>query len=278
MTVGDTFLLSCEGAPLALAKENLHLELPKEQKYSLKLLETRTLSDTRAEFIATTWASGEQKLANPVLTDGAKRIGLGKIELTVATVIDPKQNPESKPFPPVGPLSVSWPMAVWFTLVATVFVLIAAFWNRVSRSMRRKRLLRLLESNPIAQKPYHQFNKELRRLGREIPSSDTDWALDKANLFLRELESALRWYLARELVIPAFDRSPTELARDLKRKDGRLDKAVRRELVIALQELEKASAAMAGNKILSVGDAQQILELARGVADRIDRMSVKAGA
>lgn len=269
LTVGDKFLLVCEGqagqSPVALSADKLSLLLPKEARYMLRLFETRELKDSRGEFVATAWQAGEIKLTNPVLSDGSKRIGLGPIEINVSTVIDPGKNPEGKPYPPWGPLTMPWPSYVWYSLALAILFIGLAIWSQVNRLIRRKRLLRLLESAPIAMKPYFQFNKDLRRLGRELPSTDAGWEPESAKSYLRELDQALRWYLARELILPVFDRRPAEIARDLYRLDKTLHGVVRRDLLIALREIERAS----GQKRVSVTDAQQIMDLSRAVADRI---------
>ena len=266
--MGEKFLLVCEGPAAQIAKDKVSLEVPKEAKYFLKILSTRELSDSRAEFIATSWTAGELKLENPVLTDGTHRIGLGPFKMTVASVIYQKQNPESKPFPPWGPMAVPWPSWVWLSIFLAVFAVIGLIALRFKRTLKRKRLLRLLESHPIATKPYFQFTKDLRRLSRELPTNEAEWNDEKAKVYFNDLDQALRWYLARELWLPAFNSRPSEIVRELKNKDERIHKAVRRDLVIALRELEKASI----QKKVSVQDAQQILEISRGVADHIHKL------
>jgi hypothetical protein len=55
LSVGTKFFLLCEGPQLVLSKDHLSLELPKDAKYALRLLETKSLSDTKGEFVATSW-------------------------------------------------------------------------------------------------------------------------------------------------------------------------------------------------------------------------------
>jgi hypothetical protein len=268
LTVGTKFYLICEGAPLALAKDKLSLELPKETQYALRLLETRSLSDTKGEFIATTWMAGELKLTNPILTDGTKRIGLGEMSLNVTSVIDPKTNPESKPYSPWTVLALAWPLWIWGFLLMVLFAAALAFGLRFRSSTRRKRLLKMLEKNAIAMSPYHQFNKDLRKLSREIPSDTAGWTLQSEKDLFRNLDEALRWYLARTLVIQTFDRRPNEIVRDLKRVSHRLQSELKRDLVITLSEVEKAAGSQ---KRTTIDDALQILELTRGLADRVHK-------
>lgn len=265
ITVGEPFLLACEGPATPLNRERLSLELPKQARYMLRLISARELTETRAEFLATTWTSGQIKLENPVLSDGQRRVGLGKVELQVSSVIDPQKNPEGQPFGPWGPVIMRWPLWVWGVVAGLIGGVIAIFVLQARRWWRRRRLLRLLEANPIAVKPYHQFNKDLRALARTLPVHESEWSEEKAAVFAHELDQALRWYLARELVVATIGRSPREIARDLKAADPKLHALVRRDLLIALGEIAKARS----QKRFSLADAQQLMDLSRAVADRI---------
>lgn len=275
-TVGTPFLLACEGAPLKLASEKLTLELPPEQKYQLRILQTRGVSDTKAEFVATSWVPGDLKLTNPILTDGAKRLGLGEIHLTVASVIDPKASPPPQPFPPWAPMPLALPAVVWLTIlvIALLIVGVVGAWIRVW--LRRRSLKRQLESNPIALKPYLHFNKELRRLQREVPGLESSWTPGLAEQLYSELDLALRWYLTREFEISALDRGPKDVMRDLRRVGKvQLDRESIRKVVVALQELDKAKRIAFTSKTAVLGDAHQIIELARVAVDGIENLREK---
>jgi hypothetical protein len=274
LTVGEKFLLACEGPSidsLDLQKQGLELEIPKDQRYDMRLLQIRELGSARGEFIATSWKIGQHKLDNPILTDGRKRLGLGTVDLPIGTVIDEQKNPEHKPFPPIDPVALAWPLWVWLILLVLVGAIVGATvwqWRRVAR---RRRFLKLLEQNQVASKPYFHFNKELRRLQRQLPHADSEWSQGDAGvtreIFFRELDSALRWYIARVYLLPSFQEKPRELLRDLKRMHRDDYPEIRRDLAVALDELEKA-----GRRPLSLRDAQQIVELTRSAADHIFKL------
>ena len=266
LTVGSKFLLSCEGPPAPLDKAKLALVVAKQDRYLLRLLETRSLTDTRGEFVATSWASGQITFPGPILSDGATRVNLGEIKLSVASVLDPQKNPEMKPFPPWGPVALAWPAWVWLAIALFAAAMVALISWRLKRSLRRKRLLQLLEKNPIVGEPYHHFNKELRRLTRQVPVESGAWSLKDKGQYLHEIDQALRWYLARELVLPAFDRSTSEMARDLKDLDKSLHGRLKRDFTVAFTELESA---IRRPERVNVEDAHQITELARTLADRV---------
>lgn len=251
---------------MALDGKHLSLELPQEAKHALRLLETKSLTENRAEFVATSWMSGELKLASVTLSDGSKRVGLGELKFTVASVLDPKSNPEMKPYPPWSSLAMAWPLWIWFAFMLLVAALAGWIGLRMRRTLRRKRLLRLLEKNPIALSPFHQFNKDLRRLARTVPADASGWDQAAERNYFREVDQALRWLLARELVIATFERAPRDINRDLKRTDARKHKALHKDLSLVMNELAQAQS---GQHRLPINDVLQITELARSFADRV---------
>ncbi len=265
-TVGTPFLLSCEGPAIVMNPGELALELPKAQKYQLKLLASRKLTDSSAEFIATAWAAGDVKLQNPVLTDGTHRIGLGDIHYTIASVVDQKANPEGKPFGPWAPLFLPLPLWIWLGVLLIVVALITPLIIFFRRYLRKKSLSRTLAQNPIALTPYHHFNKELRRLARMIPNRREDWTRELSAEYVGELDENLRWFLSRELEISAFDRDTPGVLRELKRQHPKIFQAMRREFAVTLGEIQKAKQR---TEAVSIEDVHQISELARRLADRL---------
>lgn len=263
LSIGTKFSLACEGPAASLNKDKLSLEVSKENQFALRLLETKSLSDTSAEFVATSWKSGEVKLQNPILTDGSSRVALGDIRFTVTSVLkDEKQ----EPYPPWGPLALSWPIWVWISALVFFGLLFFLIWGRVRYAVRRKKLLKALEKNPLAIEPYHQFNKDLRRLARQVPALSSAWNENDRRAYLDEIDQALRWYIARTLVVPVLDQPKHEVIRDLNRKHKKLLKDLRREFTVTLTELDRARREPAR---MTVEDAHQIAELARNLVDRM---------
>lgn len=265
ITVGQKLMLTCDGPPAAIARDGLTIETWDQQKYSLHLLEVRELGEIKATLIVTPWQAGEWKVQNPALTDHKVRIGLGDFQYTVATVIDPKTNPEGKPFAPANPLTLAWPLWFWILVAALVCGLLYVVGLAVRKSLRRKKLLSTLEKHATALSPLNHFNKELRKLQRQIPLSGQVWNKDEASAFFNELESQLRWFLARELVIPAIDGSAGTILKSMHKADPEVYKHSARDLRVALLELKKAHR----SESISAEDAHQLIELTRKVADRI---------
>ena len=280
ITVGDKFLLTCEGPPATLKREALSLETSKEARFALRILETKALSDSRGEFIATSWVANEFTLENPVLTDGQMRVGLGDIKLKVATVIKPEQNPEGKPFPPWAPASLPLPMWVWAAAFVFVLAIAAAAAFKLMRRARRQRFLRRLESNRPALTPYNQFNKDLRRLVRGLPLSGSGLEPQKVRGFLEELSEALRWFLARELLVDTLkNQKAGEILRSLRTQDRELYDHLKKDMHLTLTEIDKAIGAAGGGKgAPPLEDLHQIAELGRKLTDKVQRGKTERGA
>jgi hypothetical protein len=122
----------------------------------------------------------------------------------------------------------------------------------------------MLEKNATALSPVNHFNKELRKLQRKIPLEGQTWSKEESRDYFTELDSQFRWFLARELVIPALDGSVGEIMREMKKADYDVYKHSARDVRVALIELRKAQSATLG-----ADDALQLMDLSRKVADRI---------
>lgn len=271
LTVGQKFVLSCEGAPLSLNldKAALRLALPKEEKYKLKLLRVQELREDGATLTVTSYRVGKNELKNAVLTDGSRKVALSGPGFELQSVVNPQENPEGKLIPPPAPLNVNWPVWLWGGLTAVLLTGLVVAVVRGRRSLQRKRWLAELARHGTALTPYHQFNKDLRALGRQASTFRPEtWNAQAAGSYIDELNRAFRWYLAREFTVPAHEWSPSAIAAEIRKRDHGVHKRVGRDLNVALRELNKA---MAAKEKLSYVDSQQILEICRKVADEVRR-------
>lgn len=274
LTVGARFDLECGGASASLNKDGLSLELPKAAKYALRLLETKELTDTHATFAATSHVAGQIKLPNPVLTDGKVRVGLGEIQINVASVVKQEEGQEPKPYPPWAAEAMGLPLFVWVFVGVLIAVAAWGVFMAVRQSLARKRLLKELETHGTALSPYNQFNKELRALMRHYPMGiNVKWSPELALQYCKELNQSFRWFLSRELIVPAFDFKPQKIVKELKKADRSLHRAVGKELRLALREIDKA---LSASGKVSADDAQQLTELCRKLADVISKSMVAA--
>lgn len=278
ITVGQKFQLDCEGASVALQREKINLALPKKEKYKLRLLETKVLTENKASFVATSYFVGKNRFDEVHLTDGAQVIGLKGIEVHVKTVIDPNENPERQPYGPFAPLTVAWPLWLWLTIGAVVLVVGGFLFYKFRKSYQKKKLIQELARHGTALSPYNQFNKDMRRLSRQMPNTGTqEWPKESVQTYLKELNQLFRWYLARELIVPALQWGPGQILRDIRRNDRELYEKIRRDLIVALNEVKKA---LASSDKATREDCLQLTDLCRKVADAITRNSAgkKKGA
>ena len=256
LTVGDKFLLTCQGPIVDLDRDHLALELPKQAKYALRIMETRALTADHAEFIATSWIAAPVEFKQLYLSDGKNKVDIGPLAIAMKSVIPKDKQAEPKPFDPWGPLRLGLPIYVWITIA--IVVALIGLWAAylIGKMLKRKRFLSLLNKNQIALTPYNQFNKDLRRFARQPLTASAPES------FAKELSEAFRWYLARELFVPAVGASTTFLLRDMARRHESLYKKVSRDLGLALREIDQA-------KELKPEDVHQLIELCRSLADRI---------
>lgn len=259
LTVGETFQLTCEGGSVDLDREKLSLELPQEAKYALRILKTIDVKPTGAEFFATTWVGAAAEFKHLYLTDGAKRVDLGPLKLEAKSVIPEEKAKEAKPFDPYAPVHLNLPAYVWLALALVLAVIGLWVAWMVAGLVKRKRLKSLLTKNAITMSPFHFFHKELRRLTRQ--------GVSDSNVYIKELNEAFRWYLTRTFFVNALMAKPKTITTEIQKADPTTFKAVKRDLTLALTELEKA---YAEKQKLSDADIHQLTELCRSLADRIN--------
>lgn len=283
LTVGKKFWLVCEGPPLppavssqtTLRREQMRLVLPKQSPYALKILDVAQLGEASAELVATSWQAAEINLENPILTDGERSIGLGKIALQVQSVITQENNPEQKPYAAWTPAAMSWPLMIWLMIGLLVGLLLAGFTLAGRKVFQRRRFLIKLKAQPIVATPFVYFNKELRAIVKRLPSVANETWVDQAREILTELDRAFRWYLAREFKAAVIDVDHGEIAKELARVAPEMARIHERELRLAVQEISKG---LLQPDRLTPNDVLQVVELTRTLSDLVERDRQRGGS
>lgn len=276
LTVGEPFVLVCEGDSVTLKADKLQIDLPKEQKYALKILKTQSVEGTKGIFTVTSYQVGDGEITGAVLTDGTLRVALNGISFKVDSVINKEENPEGKPYDPLEPLAIAWPTWIWIVL-SIVLALIALFvLGILQASAQKRRLKQELARHGLALTPYQQLNKEFRQISRQYPlGNPAGWPIEQATSFLQDLDRSMRWFLAREFEVPAHEwRSPRTL-KAIKKKNKKLPRSIFENLRSTLRELDRASAAVGR---LTTVDAAQLVDLCRKSADEIHHAKKGAAA
>lgn len=244
LTVGREFYIHCKGTwpkEFDLEKAQFVWSQP-NQKYILKLLSAQLRSVDEADLKVTSYMAAKVQIPNLILADGTHQMALGPVSFDVASVLDPK-TPQPKPYGPIGPISILWPLAytLFFSFIATVLAtyIFRFFWQkRRERELRQK--LRELET-PLL--PEAQFFKDYRALKREsqifygeFTSADILDARDR-------IERMLRVFISREFGVLATEWTSQRTLRQLrgnKRWQQLLTPEVESELARLLVELERS--------------------------------------
>ncbi len=229
ITVGQIFELKCGGNPVVgLSIQTLGLELPKPDRYRLKVLSSKAASETGVHFQVTGYQPGPNSLENVVLTDGLVRITLTGIKFEVGSVLSPLDQ-DPKPFPPESPVGMMWPVEV-IGMISTFVVLLIALGVRVFYQRRKNTEFQSwLTSHRTPLSPMDQLNKEFRRVAKERnPLAQ-----------VQELEKVLREYLARELRHPVLDGSPKKILKAASHGDRRVKEKLKSGTVRLFGELDR---------------------------------------
>ncbi|MBK7890740.1 MAG: hypothetical protein IPJ84_07805 [Bdellovibrionales bacterium] len=262
LTVGTEFELNCQSSePLTLNAQSLRLELPKAEKFSLRILETKSLGEHEARFIAASYKAGQVAIDGATLTDGAVSIPIEKLTFEVQSVLDPNEQPPQAV--PAFSAEVMWWPVWFFVLVASVVLVVGLLVALLYRRTKRKKSFQLwLESVTTPMSPFDQMNKALRYAGRERDPEKQLIAID----------GAVREYLCKLY------------AQDFRKLDGaamlgRIRKSDRKflaakELVSFFEETGRVRELLNAGKIDAVEALNRVLppihELAHELANRIE--------
>lgn len=272
LTVGETFLLSCQGPEsVQFDAKAGSLELPKEQQYALRVLKNLGMDGHKANFVATSYLvnpNGHQ-FQNIFLSDGKVRIALDGIGFKVKSVITKENNPKNEPYPPWGPFGFAYPNWIWMGLSFVIILIASVLIEKLMQKLKRKKFFKILASQPPTLSAYHQFSKELRQLSRESLRPQ-NFGNENAKKFIDELKTSFRWYLSRKLQFSCFDQSSQSLMKELKEKNRPLYSKVQHSLSLALIEIERWQ--QRPDKI-KIEDASQLIDMVRNSAEELGRFS-----
>ncbi len=286
LTVGDLFLLRCDGESQNMNRQKLEFKVEKQDLYKLKLLEVRHLSETQGEFIVTSYRTGDHQLSDLVLTDTESSVRLDGVSFSVSSVINPEQAPEG-PYGPFGPFHLSLSLWVWLVLAAFILIVMGLFLNRYRKFRQKKRLLLKLQHQGMALSPLAQFHKDVRLLHRdylfdlrafyneslqkldenrnlkENKNQNRDFSVKK---YIEQLDLYFRQFIGRELYIPALDWSDGDILLDIKKNHRLFFTKNKTKLKILFTEIAKAKE---NEKTLKPADFEQLVGVCRKMAEKV---------
>lgn len=261
--MGETFRVLCRGEELTLEPP---LTPPKELKYAFRFLKDLRFEDSEVEFLATSYVPGQMKDDFPVTDAKGVSVQLKGVRYPVKSVIPQTQEPP-KPFGPVAPFSMSYPM--WVQGVALALILAAVggliywLWSKQKRRAMEKEILKLM--SPLGS--YQQFHKESRQLSRSVIfSNHVKWQPQQVADYLEDLNQSFRYFLLREFILPAHTMTRKALLKEISKKDGKYYRGYSEKLDSALREMDRA---MKSKEKLQSKDCQQLTKICRQLVDQV---------
>lgn len=262
LTVGTEFELNCQSSdPLVINTQALRLELPKAEKFSLRILETKSLGEHEARFIAASYKAGQVAIEGAMLTDGTLSVPIEKLTFEVQSVLDPNEQPPQA-IPPFSAELMWWP-AWFFVLVAGAVLLVGVLVALIFRRNKRKKAFRLwLESVMTPMSPFDQMNKALRYAGRERDPEKQ----------LAAIDGAVREYLCKLYEWDFRKLDGTAMLARIRKSDRKFQAA--KELVSFFEETARVRQLLGEKKLEAVEALNRVLppihELAHDLANRIE--------
>lgn len=248
LTVGAPFVLKCAGEEVpGFDSQALSLELPKPDRYRLRILENRAANSSGVELVVTSYVPGDTNLQDVILTDGAHRVGLTGVQYTVMSVIPQGEQP--KPFPPEPPVGLMWPMSAMAVIGAffVALILLIAYLFQRRRSKRKFQTWLRAAQTPLS--PFDQLSKDLRLVVKERNPA----------AHITELERMTRVFLARTLAEPVMNASSKKILKVLAKKLGTRDRKINDRLtpltIRLFGEFERVTEALAKSQL----EAQEAL-------------------
>lgn len=279
-TVGETFGLICQGP----SAEFLSTELKFKEKttengdgktkakestgYELKVLEVTKQSSNELEMVATSYIPKPHQFQNLYLEDqGEPILKVEPFTLQVKSVIT---DPQQKPYGPMGPVSLSYPVWIWIGLVAVLVAGAFFVLFRMNRRAQMRRVIEELKLHNTALGSFNQFNKDLRTLGRQhIFGDENSWPAGKKQRYIENLDEIFRMYLLREFYVPALEWSSGLTVKTISKQDKRRFPRYGGDLQKFLKEMDRAK--MDAEKV-RVHDCQQLTQMAKRVTQSIWRV------
>lgn len=268
-TVGLTFAMNCSGdIPVQWAGAPKIVLPEKTLPYSLVILETKKLEPTAADFVVTSYRTGEFKPEFIRVMTGD--VGFEASGLTWKTQSVLKQGEQPKPFGPYGPLRLPMPIWVWVAIALLLASVSSGLWLWFKRIQDRRRLAEDLGRHASAVlTPAAQFHKELRALSKKLIAARDCAAVGEWNSLL---DQAVRVYLLREFQFLALRVGRMQLLHGWKKKRREDYNEFSAGLEKIFSEMDRFQVHAADHK---AGEYEQILNLARKWCDRIEAVRAK---
>ncbi len=204
ITVGDKFLLICDGESPSGLKPPVHIEFFNEKdNYSLHVLKSLDIKDYYLAMEVVSYRVGH--FQSPfIITDGHRRLVIDNLSFTVHSVLTNKKGP-IKPHGRIGPVK-SWPSNNIFKIINIVlfFGFTIYMLNYLYRFFKRKSFIQKVIKRESHQNPSKFFVLRLRRQKNNPPHQ------------IKELQQSFKIFLEDLFLIPTTERNTYQIMQSLK--------------------------------------------------------------
>lgn len=272
ITVGDPFVLICDGeigeSPLK-ANTQFIFEVD-ESKYILHVLGVKESSQKNVKLLVTSYKPGDYKNQSLKLSDGVTTVITQGVSWKVNSILNPNEK-DPKPFMSEGPFLIHYPLWFWLALSVVVAFFIGVFGFFLYRRSQQKRLKAELESFTTMLTPFGQFSRDMRAIARRMDHLQLD--ATEVSALVQKLNDDFRYYLIRELKIPAHKYSDAQILRAIKADHRNLYDSNRSDIRRVLSEFHKANQ---DKQNIRSKDCEDLFFLSRTVAEKIYNSKRKA--
>ncbi len=228
----------------------------------------------------TSYTVGPKDIPNVVLTDDAQDYTIvSPVKFEVSSVLKPDEKPEM--FGPISGLGVVIPLFYWLLLAAVLFSLLSSVAVTARARMKRRKLLKRLETLEDGTLPLPQFFTSYRKLQREnavfsarsrLESEGADEVAQSPEDLLKlvkNVEASMRVFLARAFKITLFEQPWKKIISELEESHDLLYSVLGADLTELASEFQKVGV---GKNKLEPKDAMSISEKARKWIERADQL------
>jgi hypothetical protein len=266
LTVGELLTLSCDGPTDGIDKDSLQLKDAQlsDEVPALSLLQIKNFESNKAEFIVTSYRTGEHKSNEVVFYDGKNKIDVTGVEWKLNSVI--KQDPANPPqaFGSFPMASISYPVWFWILLVVVLISAIGLPYLQYKKIRNRKRDFDDLRNLEIALNPLDAFFKSTRRMEKALEIGHVS-----PRGFVDQVDKDLRIYLSRSLQLPAHLWKINVILKEIKRKHPRLYRDHGVEIKKYFSEFTKLKGEVQKK------DGIYLMELAQKLTEAVDEATSK---
>ena len=225
LTVGEKFLLSCQGEKPVIFNQNLKVVFPhKEDSYRLHVLKSSQKDLHSLELQVVAWRTGDFQNIPFIITDGDSRVLVENLSFSVKSLLTEKSK---APHPPFGP----WrsPILKWqlYCFVVAFLLLLAAAVIFLKSFFKRKRFIEKIRARGSTEAPGKTFVRRLRE--KDIDSPD----------YVSTLDRLFRIFLEDMFFVPSVEKSSLDILKHLKKYNRSLYKTQGSKIKAVLNELKE---------------------------------------